>query len=67
MLRDAVLEGAYPSEIEVLSRLCSEPAFRPDNDLAERLQAKGWLEHVAGAYLLTISGRTLIDRRMRGG
>lgn len=66
MLRDAVLEGVRPSEIEVLSRLSSEPAFHPDAALAERLEAKGWRERAGGSYLLTITGRTLIERRLRG-
>ncbi len=66
MFRDAVLEGAHPSEIEVLSRLSAEPSFHPDSALADRLEAKGWLERAGGAYLVTISGRTLVDRRLRG-
>lgn len=60
LTRDAVLEGANPSEIETLSRLCRDPAYQPSGDMAQRLQAKGWLDLAGGYHLVTLAGRTLV-------
>lgn len=59
-MRDAVLEGANPIEIETLARLCRDPGYQPSHDIARRLQAKGWLDLAGGAHLVTLSGRTLV-------
>jgi hypothetical protein len=59
-MRDAVLEGANPIEIETLARLCRDPSYQPSNDIARRLQAKGWLDLAGGAHLVTLAGRTLV-------
>ncbi|GLQ56422.1 hypothetical protein [Devosia nitrariae] len=61
-LRDAVLEGANPSEIAALSRLCDQPGYVPPPELAGSLQAKGWVDRAGDNYLLTIAGRTLIEK-----
>mgnify|MGYP001323090910 CR=1 FL=1 len=62
-LRDAVLEGANPSEIAALSRLCEEPDYSLPPELASRLGAKGWIDTAGDAILVTIAGRTLVERR----
>lgn len=62
-LRDIVLEGVRPIEIEVLSRLSSNPDFQPGADLVRRLEAKGWIDTYGDTHLLTVTGRTLIDPR----
>jgi hypothetical protein len=59
-MRDAVLEGARPMEIEALVRLCHEPGFLPSSDIVQRLEAKGWLDVAGGAHLVTLAGRELV-------
>ncbi|GLQ53637.1 hypothetical protein [Devosia nitrariae] len=65
--RDAVLEGANPNEIAALSRLGNQPGYMPSPDLAGSLQAKGWIDQAGDVYLLTITGRTLIERPLTKG
>lgn len=60
--RDAVLEGANSNEIAALSRLCDQPGYVPPPDLAGTLQAKGWVDRAGETYLLTITGRTLVEK-----
>ena len=63
MLRDAVLEGATPAEIVALARLALSADTTPPPHLCPILRAKGWIETTPdGDYLLTIAGRTLVDR-----
>jgi hypothetical protein len=62
-MRDVVLEGVRPIEVEVLARLCNNPEFRPGADVARRLEAKGWIDTYDGTHLLTVAGRTLIEAR----
>jgi len=61
--RDIVLEGVRPIEVEVLSRLSSNPDFRPGSDVVRRLEAKGWIDTYGDTHLLTVTGRTLIEGR----
>lgn len=61
--RDVVLEGARPTEIEALSRLCSNPDFRPGVDVLRRLEAKGWIDSFGDSHVLTVTGRTLLELR----
>jgi hypothetical protein len=60
--RDAVLEGVRPIEVEALTRLSADPEFRPGADIVRRLEAKGWLESFGEAHLITVTGRTLLER-----
>lgn len=62
-LRDVVLEGARPVEIEVLSRLSANPDFRPGAEVLRRLEAKGWVDTFGEAHVLTLTGRALLDAR----
>lgn len=61
--RDVVLEGVRPAEVEALSRLCTDPDYRPDSALLRRLTAKGWVESYGDANLVTLQGRTLVQAR----
>lgn len=61
--RDVVLEGIRPVEVEVLSRLSTNPDFRPDTHVLRRLAAKGWVESYGDAHILTLQGRAVIDAR----
>jgi hypothetical protein len=61
--RDVVLEGARPDEIEALSHLCANPAFRPGAEIIPRLQAKGWIDTFGDVHVLTLAGRALLDAR----
>jgi len=62
-LRDVVLEGARPIEIEALTRLSANPNFRPEADVLRRLAAKGWIDTYGDASVLTLTGRAVIDAR----
>lgn len=63
-MRDAVLQGPEADEIEALVAIVTRRA-RPGLLMALRLRAKGWIDVANGAYLVTLSGRTLLDRAMR--
>lgn len=60
--RDAVLEGPLPAEIQALFRLCTEPDYRPRPEVLRRLEAKGWVDIAGEAHLVTLTGRTVVDR-----
>ncbi len=60
---DVVLEGVRPDEIEALSRLSTNPEFRPRDEILPRLEAKGWIDTFGDAHVLTLAGRTLLDAR----
>lgn len=62
-LRDVVLEGVRPVELETLSRLSANPDFRPGSDVLRRLEAKGWIDTYGEAHILTLTGRTLLEVR----
>lgn len=64
-VRDAILEGPRPEEIEALKSIVTGKPQRPLLTLALRLRAKGWVDMVNGTYLVTLTGRTLLDRAMR--
>jgi hypothetical protein len=57
-MRDAVLEGARPEEIEALAAI--DRGRRPSLMVALRLRAKGWIDMIDGTYLITVTGRTLL-------
>lgn len=61
-MRDAVLAGPTPGEIVALVRLADDE-IDPAPHLSASLRAKGWIITTPeGIALLTITGRTLIDR-----
>ena len=63
MLLDAHLEGATPAEIVALARLAQSPDVIPPPHLRPELRAKGWVDETeTGDYLLTIEGRTLVEK-----
>jgi hypothetical protein len=61
-MRDAVLQGAETVEIEALAKIARSQGNSIAPALARRLQAKGWIDSIGEEHLLTICGRTLIDR-----
>ena len=64
-MRDAVLEGPKPEEIEALISIATGKQERPRLSVALRLRAKGWIDMANGAYLVTLAGRALIDRSLK--
>jgi hypothetical protein len=64
-MRDAVLEGPRPEEVDALVAIVTGKNDRPSLTVALRLRAKGWIEMVNGHYLVTIAGRALLDRATR--
>jgi hypothetical protein len=61
-MRDAILEGVRPFDIRQL-RLLEQGLSAPGSAaIVERLQAKGWVETVGGIHLITLTGRTLLER-----
>ncbi|KQX40489.1 hypothetical protein ASD04_07685 [Devosia sp. Root436] len=63
MGRDAVLEGAQPLDIEQLQLLAQGRSATASPQQLARIEAKGWLETVGGIHLITLTGRTLLERR----
>ena len=59
-MRDAVLLGPEVQEIEALRAI--DLGRRPQLATALRLRSKGWIDLVNGVYLVTITGRPLLDR-----
>lgn len=64
-MRDAVLEGPRPEEIDALVAIVTGKRERPSLTVALRMRAKGWIDMANGVYLVTITGRALLDRAMR--
>lgn len=62
MERDTVLEGAKPSELEQLRLLADGRSATASAQQLERIAAKGWLDTVGGIHLITLTGRTLLER-----
>ena len=63
MLRDAVLEGASAAEVVALARIAADEANTPPPHLCPKLRAKGrMITTETGHHLLTIEGRSLIER-----
>lgn len=59
-VRDVILEGVRPAELEHLRELdagrspLGQAFLRP-------LEDKGWIETFSGTALITLTGRTLLD------
>lgn len=58
-MRDLVLEGIKPEDIKALEAVAR--GKRPTLMAALRLRAKGWVDMAGGMYLLTITGRAVLD------
>lgn len=63
MGRDAVLEGAKAFDIEQLQLLAQGRSATASAKQLAGIEAKGWLETIQGIHLITLTGRTLIDRQ----
>ena len=64
--RDVVLEGAGIVDIEQLQLLAGGQSATASEQQMARIAAKGWLETVGEVHLITITGRTLLERRPQG-
>lgn len=62
MGRDAVLEGAKALDLEQLRLLAQGRSTTASAQQLAGIEAKGWLETVQGIQLITLTGRTLIER-----
>ncbi|KFL27351.1 hypothetical protein [Paradevosia shaoguanensis] len=62
LLRDAVLEGPQPAEVQALLRLCREPDYHPLPEIVRQLEAKGWVDTAGETHLVTLTGRTVVER-----
>lgn len=62
MGRDAVLEGAKAFELEQLRLLAQGRSATASAQQLAGIEAKGWLETVGGIHLITLTGRTLLER-----
>ena len=63
MGRDAVLEGARRSDLEQLRLLAQGRSATATAQQLAQIEAKGWLETVGDIHLITLTGRTLLERR----
>jgi hypothetical protein len=63
MQTDLVLAGSTPRDVEALQAIIRGSAVS-DRDAAT-LREKGWLDANTSAMLVTLEGRTLIDRAAR--
>ena len=64
--RDVVLEGAGIVDIEQLQLLAGGQSATASAQQMARIAAKGWLETVGEVHLITITGRTLLERQPQG-
>ena len=62
MGRDAVLEGARRSDLEQLRLLAQGRSATATVQQLAQIEAKGWLETVGDIQLITLTGRTLLER-----
>lgn len=62
MERDVVLEGVRALDLEQLQLLARGRAATASSQQLARIEAKGWLEIVDGIHLITLTGRTLLER-----
>lgn len=60
--RDVVLEGARVLDVEQLQLLAQGRAATASAQQMARIAAKGWLDTVGDAHLITLTGRTLLDQ-----
>lgn len=60
--RDVVLEGARRLDLEQLQLLAEGQSATASAQQLARIQAKGWLDMVAGIHLITLTGRALLER-----
>jgi len=66
MERDAVLEGARRSDLEQLRLLAQGRSATATAQQLARIEAKGWLETIGNIHLITLTGRALLERPLRG-
>lgn len=66
MERDAVLEGARRSDLEQLRLLAQGRSATATAQQLARIEAKGWLETIGNIHLITLTGRTLLERPPQG-
>ncbi len=59
--QDSILEGVVSSELAGLKSIAEGHNIPSGGGLA-RLAAKGWVDLVNGVLLITLTGRTLLDR-----
>jgi hypothetical protein len=64
--RDAILEGVMPMDVDQLRRLEQGGVDGQSADGLARLQAKGWIDSIGGVHLITLTGRTLLERSPYG-
>ena len=62
MERDVVLEGVKTLDVEQLQLLAQGRSATASSQQLARIAAKGWLETVDGIHLITLTGRTLLER-----
>lgn len=60
--RDIVLEGVRSFDLEQLRLLADGYSATASAEELARIEAKGWLETVGGIHLITLTGRTLLER-----
>ena len=61
--RDVVLEGARVVDVEQLQLLAQGRSATASAQQLQRIAAKGWLETIGETHLITLTGRTLLDRQ----
>lgn len=62
MERDVVLEGVKTLDVEQLQLLVQGRSATASSQQLARIATKGWLETVDGIHLITLTGRTLLER-----
>ena len=64
MITDLVLAGFDQNEVTALDGISYGHLEVPEQ-IAAKLQAKGWIDLVNGQMLLTLTGRTLLDQQTK--
>ncbi|WDR03142.1 hypothetical protein PSQ19_02810 [Devosia algicola] len=60
-MTDTILEGVKPSDFRDMQHISEGRLGALGVDVVDRLVANGWVQPVSGTYLITLTGRTLMD------
>jgi hypothetical protein len=61
-MRDRILEGVREFDFDHLKALADGEGPAGTSEHIERLEAKGWVERYGDIHLITLTGRTLLER-----
>lgn len=58
---DTILEGIRPTDFQYMNAISDGQPGEVSPDVVDRLVSNGWIQPAYGTYLITLTGRTLLD------